>query len=132
MTTELGILSMDYEILMDILSHLPTGKQEVIKDRANKHVSQYCDKYDNHLQDFKDAAYNYELSKLTRNAVYQSIIVRSTYIENFMVIYEGFKALDEIKDYFKRTFDWILNDYIRSRYNNDIEPLKEPLHEVII
>lgn len=113
----------EYEKLMDILSLLPTERQEVIKDLASERARQYCDKYDNHLPDFKDAAYNYELSKWTRDAVYQSVMVGSGTIEGFM-------AIHEIKDYFTKKFDWVLNDYIQSRYI-DTEFLRGPSHEVI-
>ena len=68
----------EYEELMDILSHLPPERQEAIKFLASERASQYCDKYDNHLPDFKDAAYNYELSKLTRDVVYQSVMTSGT------------------------------------------------------
>lgn len=113
----------EYEKLMDILSLLPTERQEVIKDLASERARQYCDKYDNHLQDFKNAAYSYELSKRTCAAVYQSVMVGSGTIEGFM-------AIHEIKDYFTKKFDWVLNDYIQSRYI-DTEFLRGPMHEVI-
>jgi hypothetical protein len=113
----------EYEKLMDILSHLPTVRQEVIKGLASERARQYCDKYDNHLPDFKDAAYNYELSKWTRDAVYQSVMVGSGTIEGFM-------AIHEIKDYFTKKFDWVLNDYIQSRYI-DTEFLRALPREVI-
>lgn len=114
---------IEYEELMDILLRLPPEMQEAIKDLADERARQYCDKYDNHLPDFKDAAYNYELSKRTRDAVYQSVMVGSGTIEGFM-------AIHEIKDYFTKKFDWVLNDYIQSRYI-DTEFLRGPMHEVI-
>lgn len=112
----------EYEELMDILSHLPPKRQEEIKFLASERASQYCDKYDNHLPDFKDAAYNYELSKLTRDVVYQSVMTSGTI--------EGFMAIHKIKDYFTNKFDWVLNDYIRTRFI-DTEFLREPMREVI-
>lgn len=113
----------EYETLMDILSHLPTERQEVIKGLASERARQYCDKYDNHLPGFTDAAYNYELSKGIRDAVYQSAMVGPGIIE-------GFRVIHEIKDYFTKKFDWVLNDYIQSRYI-DTEFLRALPHEVI-
>lgn len=112
------------EELMDILSRLPPERQVVIKDLANERARQYCDKYDNHLPDFKAAAYNYELSKRTRDAVYQSVMVSSGTLE-------GFRAIYEIKNYFTKRFDWVLNDYIQSRYI-DTEFLRALPHEVLM
>ena len=109
---------------MDILSHLPPERQEAIKDLANERARQYCDKYDNHLAAFRDAAYKYELSKSVRDAVYQSVMAGSGTIE-------GFKAIHEIKDYFTKKFDWVLNDYIRSRYIDTELLWCAPPHEVI-
>ncbi len=114
----------EYEELIDILSHLPPERQEEIKGLASERARQCCDKYDNHLADFKDAAYNYELSKLTHDAVCQSAMVASGTIEGFMVIHK-------IKDYFTEKFDWLLNDYIQTR-SIDTEFLRRPLHEVIL
>lgn len=113
----------EYEKLMDILSHLPTERQEVIKGLASERARQYCDKYDNHLPGFIVSAYNYELSKGTRDAVYRSVMVSSGTIE-------GFRVIQEIKDYFTKKFDRVLNDYIQSRYI-DTEFLRGPMHEVI-
>lgn len=67
----------EYEELMDILSRLPPEMQEEIKGLASERARQYCDKYDNHLPDFKDAAYNYALSKLTCDAVNQVVMIAS-------------------------------------------------------
>jgi hypothetical protein len=113
----------EYEKLMDILSHLPPEVQKVIKDLAGERARQYCDKYDNHLPDFKGAAYNYELSKRTRDAISTAGMTASG-IEDFM-------AICEIKDYFTEKFDWVLNDYIQTRYI-DAERLMGPLHEVVL
>lgn len=113
-----------YEELIDILSHLPPELQEVIKDGASERARQYCDKYENHLPDFKYAAYNYELSKRTCDAVFQFVMVRSGTLE-------GFRAIDEIKDYCTKKFDWVLNDYIQSRYI-DTEFLRALPHETIL
>lgn len=114
----------EFEELMDILSRLPPERQEVIKDLADERARQYCDKYDNHLPDFKAAAYNYELSKRTCDAVYQSVLVSAETLE-------GFRVIPEIKDYFTKKFDWVLNDYIQSRYI-DTEFLRALPHEVIM
>jgi hypothetical protein len=43
---------------------------------------------------------------------------------------EDFMAICEIKDYFTEKFDWVLNDYIQTRYI-DAERLMGPLHEVL-
>lgn len=116
----------EYEKLMDILSHLPTERQEVIKGLASERARQYCDKYDNHLPDFIVSAYNYELSKRTCDAVYQFISCRNLNAGTL----EGFRAIHEIKDYFTKKFDRVLNDYIQSRYI-DTEFLRALPHEVI-
>lgn len=118
----------EYEELMDILSRLPPERQEVIKDLANERARQYCDKYDNHLPDFKAAVYNYELSKRTCAAVYQSVY-SSVRADSGTI--EGFMAIHAIKDYFTKRFDWVLNDYIQSRYI-DTEFLRALPHEVIM
>lgn len=90
---------------------------------ASERARQYCDKYDNRLPDFKDAAYNYALGKLACDAVNQSIMVASGTVGGFMVIHK-------IKDYFTKKFDWVLNDYIQSRYI-DTEFLRALPQEVI-
>lgn len=116
----------EYEELMDILLRLPPEMQDAIKDLADERARQYCNKYDNHLQDFKNAAYRYELSKRTCDAVYQSISCRNLNVGTL----EGFRAIHEIKDYFTKKFDRVLNDYIQSRYI-DTEFLRALPHEVI-
>lgn len=116
----------EFEELMDILSRLPIESQEAIKNLADERARQYCAKYDNHLPDFKAAAYNYELSKRTCDAVYQSIACRNLNAGTL----EGFRVIHEIKDYFTKKFDWVLNDYIQSRYI-DTEFLRAPPHEII-
>ncbi len=112
----------EYEKLMDILARLPTEVQKVIKDLASERARQYCDKYDNHLPDFKDAAYNYELSKRTRDFISTAGMPASRI--------ECYRAICEIKDYFTEKFEWVLNGYIQTRYI-DVEGLKGPLHEVL-
>lgn len=113
-----------YDDLMKVLSHLNQDRQKVITDLSRFRAKQFCDRYDNHTEEFEEVAYCYELSKFVRTSIYKEVMFGVANVQDFM-------AIHQIKTYFTEKLDFLLNTYIDSRSAGN-GSLQSPPHEVVV